>query len=72
MRVEHTNAVDWGRAAPSRMAARIRTDSPDGCAVALLGVPDDTGVELNSGRLGAAEGPGGVGVTLYQVRQHCQ
>jgi len=58
VRVEHTNAVDWGRAAPSRMAARIRTDSPDGCAVALLGVPDDTGVELNSGRLGAAEGPG--------------
>lgn len=28
-----------------------------GCRVAMLGLPDDTGVRLNSGRPGAAEGP---------------
>lgn len=27
------------------------------CSVALLGIPDDTGVEMNRGRLGAAQGP---------------
>jgi formiminoglutamase len=27
------------------------------CSVALLGLPDDTGVELNHGRIGAASGP---------------
>ncbi len=43
--------------ADSRMAAAVRTDSPDGCSVALLGVPDETGVRLNGGREGAAQGP---------------
>ena len=35
----------------------IHLDRPDGATVALLGLPDDTGVGLNSGRLGAREGP---------------
>lgn len=39
------------------MAARVRRDSADGCRVALIGLPDDTGVRLNHGRPGAAEGP---------------
>lgn len=44
-------------ARPGRFAAEIRTASPDGCAIALLGLPDDTGVGLNHGRLGARDGP---------------
>lgn len=43
----------------SRFASTIQRESPDGCAVALLGLPDDTGVRLNGGRPGAAEGPRG-------------
>lgn len=41
----------------SRLAAHIRTDTPDGCAIAVLGMPDDTGVRLNNGRPGAKDGP---------------
>lgn len=40
-----------------RFAAIVRRDSPAGCAVGLLGLADDTGVLLNYGRPGAAEGP---------------
>ena len=47
-----------------RFARTIRTDSPDGGAVALLGIPDDTGVGLNHGRPGAAEGPSAVRAAL--------
>jgi formiminoglutamase len=42
----------------TRFADTIRGDSPDGCAIALLGLADDTGVKLNHGREGAAQGPG--------------
>jgi arginase family enzyme len=51
------HSVAWPTIADSRMAAAVRTDSPDGCSVALLGVPDETGVRLNGGREGAAQGP---------------
>jgi formimidoylglutamase len=40
-----------------RFASTIRIDSPEGCAIALLGLPDDTGVRMNNGRTGAAGGP---------------
>lgn len=54
----HTSAPHWpGDTTAGRFAATIRTDSPDGCAIALLGLPDDTGVRLNHGRTGAAGGP---------------
>lgn len=43
--------------ASTRFAASIRTDSPDGCSIAILGMPDDLGVRLNNGRPGASEGP---------------
>lgn len=60
-RVPHTSPPDWpeGTLAPGsgRFASTIATDSPDGCAIALLGLPDDTGVGLNHGRPGAAHGP---------------
>ncbi len=41
----------------ARFASLIRRDSPENCRVALLGMPDDTGVRLNGGRPGASEGP---------------
>lgn len=54
----HTVAPSWPRAlAPTCFAAGIPRDTPEGCAVALLGLPDDTGVRLNHGRPGAAGGP---------------
>ncbi|MEM7621668.1 MAG: arginase family protein [Planctomycetota bacterium] len=37
----------------------IRRDDPSGCEVAILGMPDDAGVALNGGRVGAARGPAG-------------
>jgi formimidoylglutamase len=41
------------------MAGLITTDPAEmrGCTVALLGLPDDCGVQLNNGRPGAADGP---------------
>jgi len=54
----HTSAPPWPGDTPAgRFASTIRTDSSEGCTVALLGLPDDTGVRLNNGRTGAAGGP---------------
>ncbi len=54
----NTSAPPWPGDAPAgRFASTIRTDSSDGCAIALLGLPDDTGVRMNNGRTGAAGGP---------------
>jgi formiminoglutamase len=57
MQVPHTRPSAWLRQLhDSKLASRFRS-SPDGCQVAIIGVPDDTGVSLNGGRIGAAEGP---------------
>ncbi|MEX2467343.1 MAG: formimidoylglutamase [Gemmatimonadota bacterium] len=40
-----------------RRAAEGKTRGPLGPAIALLGLPDDTGIALNHGRAGAASGP---------------
>ncbi|MDB6114028.1 MAG: Formiminoglutamase [Lacunisphaera sp.] len=54
----NTSAPPWpGNADAGRFASTVRTDSSDGCAIALLGLPDDTGVRMNHGRTGAAGGP---------------
>lgn len=54
----NTSAPPWpGDSVSGRFASTIRTDSPDGCPIALLGLPDDTGVRMNNGRTGAAGGP---------------
>lgn len=54
----NTSAPPWPGDTPAgRFASTIRTESSDGCTVALLGLPDDTGVRLNNGRTGAAGGP---------------
>jgi formiminoglutamase len=52
-----TQPGSWPAMRPGRFAQTIRTDSPQGCQIALLGLPDDTGVRLNLGRPGAAAGP---------------
>jgi len=57
-RIPHTAAPPWpGDVGTGRFASTIRCDSAAGCAVALLGLPDDTGVKLNHGRPGARGGP---------------
>ncbi len=58
MVVPHTTAFDWSSLHPAegRLARSIRS-SPEGCRIALLGLPDDTGVSLNGGRAGARQGP---------------
>ncbi len=54
--VPHTEPASPIEPRAGRLAATIRSE-PEGCAIALLGLPDDTGVGLNSGRVGASEGP---------------
>lgn len=73
--IAHTHAGTWPEMRPGRFAQTIRNDSPEGAALALLGLPDDTGVRLNRGRPGAAEGPaafraalGALGTTYDGVR----
>lgn len=39
------------------MASHIHSGLAVGCRIGLIGLPDDTGVELNGGRVGAADGP---------------
>jgi len=51
------SAPIWPDVAPTRFAASIATASSTGCDIALLGLPDDTGVKRNRGRPGAREGP---------------
>jgi formiminoglutamase len=57
MRVAHTVPPIWPSIRQGRFAENVRTQSADGCRVALLGLPDDTGVRLNFGRPGAKAGP---------------
>jgi len=58
MVVPHTTPFDWSSLHPAegRLARAVRT-TPQGCRIALLGLPDDTGVSLNGGRIGARLGP---------------
>ena len=55
--VPHTTAPVWPAITPGCLAATIRRNSPRDGAIALLGLPDDTGVRLNHGRPGARDGP---------------
>lgn len=56
-RLLHTKPGVWPERREGRLAAGVRSSSPEGCRLALLGLPDDTGVRLNGGRPGAAQGP---------------
>jgi len=55
--IPHTIPAVWPAIPAGRFATTIHEDSPLGCTVALLGLPDDTGVRMNHGRPGAARGP---------------
>ena len=57
MRIVHTKPPTWPTPRPGRFVANVRSHSHAGCQVALLGLPDDTGVRLNFGRPGAQAGP---------------
>lgn len=58
MRHEHLRPPTWpADIPPARLAARIASTPPDSARLALVGLPDDTGVTLNLGRPGAALGP---------------
>lgn len=56
-RAPHTQPAAWPELGPGRFAAGLRRESPEGCKGALLGLPDDLGVQLNGGRTGARGGP---------------
>ncbi|MGP1272542.1 MAG: formimidoylglutamase [Phycisphaerales bacterium] len=58
MLIPHVRRVEWPEPRPNSFATSIVGDDPKGCRVALLGIPDDTGVRLNHGQPGADKGPG--------------
>jgi formiminoglutamase len=55
--IPNSIAAEWPELRPGRLAAVLRRGSSEGCRCALLGLPDDLGVQLNGGRTGAREGP---------------
>ena len=64
MQPPHTRPATWPSDLPApKLASRFRS-SPEGCQIALIGVPDDTGINLNNGRPGAADGPGALRAAL--------
>ena len=62
--VPHTRAAIWPDVKPGRFAGTLRRESTEGCRAALLGLPDDLGVQLNGGRTGARGGPEALRTTL--------
>lgn len=59
MMIPHVTPPEWGATKPGRFCAEIVTEvaGAKGCRAALLGMPDDMGVAMNGGRVGAREGP---------------
>lgn len=58
LRIPNTTPPEWPDDIPQgRFAAHIHQAVDLGCRIALLGLPDDTGIALNGGRPGAREGP---------------
>lgn len=56
--IPHCSPPSWPPDLPDgKFASTILTADPKQCSVALLGMPDDTGIRLNNGRPGAQEGP---------------
>lgn len=59
--IPHTQPAVWPASTPPRLAASIRPLGAGAGIVAgsvcLLGLPDDTGVAMNNGRVGARGGP---------------
>ncbi len=55
--IPYTAPSVWPNITPARYAYGISTTSHKGRRIALLGLPDDLGIRLNGGRIGAAHGP---------------
>ena len=65
MRLPHcTPSAAFASPSSARLASRIASDSATGCRVALIGLADDLGVRLNSGRPGASSGPDAIRLAL--------
>lgn len=64
MDIPFTRRMQWPQTGSGRFASLIRTESHEGCRIALIGAPDDTGVALNHGIPGAALGPDAFRVAL--------
>ena len=64
--IPHTTPPEWPpiQTGADRFAATVRTADPEGCAVCLLGLPDDLGVKMNHGRPGARNGPAAIRFAL--------
>ncbi|MEO1717435.1 MAG: formimidoylglutamase [Planctomycetota bacterium] len=57
MKLEHVTRPVWPERRLGSFASTIQLDGLSRCEVALLGLPDDTGVRMNGGHPGAADGP---------------
>tara|TARA_R110002072_G_scaffold42064_20_gene118725 strand:- start:160879 stop:161772 length:894 start_codon:yes stop_codon:yes gene_type:complete len=70
MDLPYLKPVSWNNVADTKFASMIRSE-PDDCSIALIGLPDDTGVKLNNGRPGAKDGPAAFRGALrkYGVRE---
>jgi arginase family enzyme len=67
MRVPHVTPPEYPVRPEGRFASRISDTDPSGCRVAVLGLPDDTGVTMNGGRAGASRGPGAFREMLTKI-----
>jgi len=57
MNLPYLTPFSWSKDIPAAKFSSQIAANPEGCQVALLGLPDDTGVSMNNGRPGAKEGP---------------
>lgn len=57
MSVPHVRPPSYPARRPGKFVSTIRLDDPADCRVALVGLPDDTGIKMNGGRPGASGGP---------------
>ena len=57
MQLPHLQPFKWDESIPCPKFASTVQCVPEGCHIALVGLPDDTGVRMNNGRPGAKHGP---------------
>lgn len=57
MNLPHLTPYSWNNDIPTTKLSSQIALGPEGCRIALIGLPDDTGVSMNNGRAGAKEGP---------------
>ncbi len=69
MRIDHTKPPEWPLTGPGRFTENLGSD-PSGCSLALLGIPNDIGVELNGGRVGARDGPAALRKALVKASRY--